>query len=79
VNIEENRSVSKLVQGKRFRTGWLWRKIAYDNGLEFSNLELANDQLNCKSYFCTPYSSTEKESVEDHKGTSGNWRQHRFG
>ncbi len=40
------------------------RSITYDNGLENVLHELINDQLNTDSYFCNPYHSWEKGSVE---------------
>lgn len=42
--------------------------ITYDNGLEFASHEQVNQQLNTQSYFCNPYSSWEKGSVENMNG-----------
>ena len=44
------------------------RSVTYDNGLEFSKHEFVNELLNCKSYFCKPYSSWEKGGVENYNG-----------
>jgi len=44
------------------------RSITYDNGLENVYHELINDQLNTDSYFCNPYHSWEKGSVENVNG-----------
>lgn len=44
------------------------RSITYDNGSENSQHELINDQLNTDSYFCNPYHSWEKGSVENVNG-----------
>ena len=44
------------------------RSVTYDNGLEFSKHEFVNDLLNCKSFFCKPYSSWEKGGVENFNG-----------
>ena len=44
------------------------RSITYDNGLENTQHELINDQLNTDSYFCNPYHSWEKGSVENGNG-----------
>ena len=39
--------------------------ITYDNGCEFTGHENVNKKLNCKSYFCNPYHSWEKGTVEN--------------
>lgn len=44
------------------------RSITYDNGSENVFHELINDQLNTDSYFCNPYHSWEKGSVENVNG-----------
>jgi len=44
------------------------RSIPYDNGSENTQHELINDQLNTDSYFCNPYHSWEKGSVENVNG-----------
>jgi len=41
------------------------RSITYDNGLENVLHEKVNEALDCKSYFCNPYHSWEKGSVEN--------------
>jgi IS30 family transposase len=41
------------------------RSITYDNGSENTQHEFVNDQLNTDSYFCNPYHSWEKGSVEN--------------
>jgi len=41
------------------------RSITFDNGPENRRHYLLRDELNCKTYFCTPYSSWEKGSVEN--------------
>jgi IS30 family transposase len=40
------------------------RSITYDNGTENAFHELTNEKLLTKSYFCTPYHSWEKGTVE---------------
>lgn len=42
--------------------------ITYDNGLENALHEETNKALGCVSYFCKPYSSWEKGSVENRNG-----------
>ena len=42
--------------------------ITYDNGCEFSRHEIVNKTLNTKSYFCKPYHSWEKGTVENING-----------
>lgn len=42
--------------------------FTYDNGLENVLHEFINDQLNSDSYFCNPYHSWEKGSVENVNG-----------
>ena len=44
------------------------RSITYDNGSENVLHERINDQLNTDSYFCNPYHSWEKGSVENVNG-----------
>ncbi|MCD7779511.1 MAG: IS30 family transposase [Candidatus Gastranaerophilales bacterium] len=44
------------------------KSITYDNGLEFSNHEKINKELNIQSYFCKPYASYEKGTVENING-----------
>jgi len=44
------------------------RSITYDNGSENVLHERINDQLNTASYFCNPYHSWEKGSVENVNG-----------
>jgi len=44
------------------------RTITYDNGSENVLHEFINDQLNTDSYFCNPYHSWEKGSVENVNG-----------
>ena len=42
--------------------------ITYDNGCEFSQHEKINKMLNIKSFFCKPYASYEKGTVENING-----------
>lgn len=44
------------------------KSITYDNGHEFSKHEIINKKLNTKSYFCKPYHSWEKGTVENING-----------
>ena len=44
------------------------KSITYDNGCEFSMHEKINKELNIKSYFCKPYHSWEKGTVENING-----------
>ncbi len=44
------------------------KSITYDNGCEFSLHEKINKTLNIKSYFCKPYASYEKGTVENING-----------
>jgi IS30 family transposase len=46
----------------------LRRTITYDNGLENALHELSNDELGTTSYFCKPYHSWEKGSIENRNG-----------
>jgi IS30 family transposase len=46
----------------------LRRTITYDNGLENALHELTNLFLGTKSYFCKPYHSWEKGSIENRNG-----------
>ena len=42
--------------------------ITYDNGPENMLQEEVNEELKCKSYFCAPYHSWEKGSIENRNG-----------
>lgn len=44
------------------------KTITYDNGTENSFHQIINKILKCKSYFCNPYHSWEKGSVENAAG-----------
>ena len=44
------------------------KSITYDNGCEFTMHEKINKTLNIKSFFCKPYSSYEKGTVENING-----------
>jgi IS30 family transposase len=44
------------------------RTLTYDNGLENTLHELTNVLLNTRSYFCKPYHSWEKGSIENRNG-----------
>jgi len=44
------------------------KSITYDNGLEFSQHEKINKNFNIRSYFCKPYHSWEKGTVENING-----------
>jgi IS30 family transposase len=46
----------------------LRRTLTYDNGLENALYELTHRVLNTKSYFCKPYHSWEKGSIENRNG-----------
>jgi len=46
----------------------LRKTITYDNGLENARHEATNKSLHTKSYFCNPYHSWEKGSIENRFG-----------
>jgi IS30 family transposase len=46
----------------------LLKTITYGNGTENSLHELTNSTLGTKSYFCKPYHSWEKGSIENRNG-----------
>ncbi|MBN2420647.1 IS30 family transposase, partial [Candidatus Woesearchaeota archaeon] len=56
-----NRSMCRLP--KRLR-----RTITYDNGVENTEHQLVNDVLGTRSFFCTPYTSQERGTVENRAG-----------
>lgn len=62
-SIETNKSILKAL--KTFKVK---KSITYDNGLEFSKHEEINKKLKTKSYFCKPYHSWEKGTVENING-----------
>jgi transposase, IS30 family len=44
------------------------KTLTYDNGIENKNHEAINEALKVKSFFCNPYSSWEKGTVENTNG-----------
>lgn len=48
--------------------GQLRKSITYDNGSENAEHHLVNDKLNMRSFFCNPYHSWEKGTVENTAG-----------
>jgi IS30 family transposase len=59
----------------------LRKTIAYDNGLENALHDLTNLELGTQSFFCKPYHSWEKGSIENRNGVlrryfpkKHNWR-----
>jgi IS30 family transposase len=61
MRIAMNRSMCKLPHNLR-------RTITYDNGVENVEHQLVNAVLGTRSYFCTPYTSQERGSVENRAG-----------
>lgn len=61
-----NKALCKLPKGMR-------KSITYDNGTENVEHELVNATLQTRSYFCHPYTSQEKGTVEN---TNGLIRRH---
>lgn len=57
-----------LVSSLESIPNYLRHSITYDNGLENVLHEKTNDVLGTQSYFCTPYHSWEKGSVENKIG-----------
>jgi IS30 family transposase len=56
-----NKAMCKLPQSWR-------RSITYDNGTENVEHQLTNEVLGTKSFFCAPYTSQEKGTVENTNG-----------
>jgi len=50
-----------------YRSGYC-KTLTYDNGIENRNHEAVNNELNVRSFFCNPYSSWEKGTVENTNG-----------
>ena len=46
----------------------LRRSCTYDNGSENTEHELVNEELGTQSYFCHPYASWEKGTIENTNG-----------
>ena len=61
-----NRALCKLPDA-------MLKSITYDNGVENVEHQLVNETLGTKSYFCHPYTSQEKGTVEN---TAGLVRRH---
>jgi transposase, IS30 family len=47
---------------------WMRESITYDNGTENTEHQLTNEVLGTRSYFCAPYTSQEKGTVENTNG-----------
>jgi IS30 family transposase len=47
---------------------WLRKTITYDNGTKNAGHEMTNVRLHTQSYFCNPYQSWEKGSIENRIG-----------
>jgi len=47
---------------------WMKRSITYDNGSENTEHEIVNKRIGTRSYFCEPYHSWEKGTVENTNG-----------
>lgn len=60
---ETNKSIIKAL--RKYKS---IKSITYDNGMEFAKHEEINKKLNSKSYFCKPYHSWEKGTVENING-----------
>ena len=65
-SIQTTKSILKAL--KPYSINNTIKSITYDNGLEFSLHEKVNKELHCKSYFCKPYASYEKGTVENING-----------
>jgi len=66
--VATKRSEEVAAKIKQMLAGLKALSITYDNGLEFAAHEEVNAALGCRSYFCSPYSSWEKGSVENQNG-----------
>ena len=59
---------SALIACLRVFPAWLRKTITYDNGTGNAGHENTNRCLNTQSFFCNPYHSWEKGSVENRIG-----------
>ena len=60
-NLALSFSLSKYPKG-------LVKSTTYDNGLEFAGHKEVNNVINMDSYFCEPYHSWEKGTIENRNG-----------
>ena len=62
----ENKTAEEMLKAtvKTFKN-YPIKSITYDNGSENMNHLIANQILHCKSYFCRPYCSADKGSIEN--------------
>lgn len=60
-SIQTSKSILKAMKPYRNTI----KSITYDNGKEFSKHEIINKELNIQSYFCKPYHSWGKGTVEN--------------
>jgi transposase, IS30 family len=66
INAKTSENMHNAIVKRLGKTGKLQRlSITYDNGLENARHELTNNSLGTQSYFCNPYHSWEKGSVEN--------------
>ena len=63
--IQDKRAESMLKATIKALKGIKVHSITYDNGCENMRHEQANTILGCKSYFCRPYRSGDKGSIEN--------------
>jgi len=63
-------SVCRLALARRLKDlpQALRRSITYDNGLENAEHVLLNNEIGTRSFFCAPYHSWEKPTVENNNG-----------
>ena len=62
----KNKSAEEMLKAtvKTFKN-YPIKSITYDNGTENMNHLIANKILGCESYFCRPYCSADKGSIEN--------------
>ena len=62
----KNKSAEEMLKAtvKTFKN-YPIKSITYDNGTENMNHLIANKILHCQSYFCRPYCSADKGSIEN--------------
>lgn len=64
-NLTSNETMKRIITRLRGLPSHLRRSITYDNGFENRGHEEINRRLKTRSYFCVPYHSWEKGSVEN--------------
>ena len=66
-------TAEKIIERLKKISNRLIKSITFDNGSEFSKHEQIAKKLNAKTYFCEPYKSYQKGSIENGNNELRQW------